>query len=64
MPTAKIQFIVDSRGVKKAVILPILDYNRLLEDRHDRVVAAKRRDEECVSLAEVRRRLQEDGFCL
>lgn len=56
------QFVVDGQGTRKAVILPIEEYERLLEDLHDLVVVSKRRDEESMSLDEVRKRLQADGL--
>ena len=56
------QFVVDSAGNRKAVILPLQEYDRLLEDLHDLAVVAERRDEATISLAEMRKRLQEDGF--
>lgn len=40
----------------KAVILPIREYERLLEDLHDLSVVAERRDESPVSLAEMKQR--------
>ena len=39
------QFIVDKSGKKMAVILPIEDYEELLEDVHDLAVIAERKDE-------------------
>lgn len=56
------QFVVDNAGNRKAVILPLQEYDRLLEDLHDLAVVAERRDEAPIGLAEIRRRLQEDGF--
>lgn len=53
---AKPQYITDAKGRKKAVILPIRAYLRLLEDIHDLAVVARRRDEATISLEEVERR--------
>ena len=56
------QFIVDAEGVRRAVILPLEEYERLLEDLHDLAVVAERRNEEREPLDEVMRRLREDGL--
>jgi hypothetical protein len=64
MVTAKEEFIVDAAGRKKAVILPIRKYQRLLEDLHDLTLIADARGEPSSPLAEVERRLREDGVLL
>jgi len=56
------QYIVDEDGRKKAVVLPIEGYRRLLEDLHDLAVVAERRDEPTVTLEELKRRLRQDGL--
>jgi len=56
------QYIVDSRGRKKAVILPLAKYRQLKEDLHDLGVILARRDEPASSLEEVEERLREDGL--
>ena len=59
----KREFIVDERrGRKTAVVLPIEEYERLLEDLHDLAVLAERRDEESVPLEEVEKKLKADGL--
>ncbi len=58
----KEQFIVDQRGKRKAVILSIKDYQKLLEDLHDLSVIAERKDEPTISYEEVRKRLKADGL--
>jgi hypothetical protein len=55
-------FVVDVEGKKKSVILPIEEYERMLEDLHDLAVVAERRNEENVSLEEMEKRLREDGL--
>jgi len=55
------QYIVDAKGRRTAVLLPLKRYQKLLEDLHDLAVVAERRSEEPVPLAEVQRRLREDG---
>ena len=56
------QFIVNAAGKKTGVLLSMRQYEKLLADLHDLAVIAARREEEPVSLEEVRRRLQEDGL--
>jgi hypothetical protein len=56
------QFIVDESGIKKAIILPMEDYEELLEDVHDLAVIAERKDEPSISLDELKKRLKADGL--
>jgi PHD/YefM family antitoxin component YafN of YafNO toxin-antitoxin module len=56
------QFITDDQGKKVAVVIPIADYEELLEDVADLAKVAERRDEERISLDEVRRQLINDGL--
>jgi PHD/YefM family antitoxin component YafN of YafNO toxin-antitoxin module len=62
MDTLHEQYIVDSKGKKTAVILPIDQYEQLLEDLHDLAIVAERRREKPISLDEMERRLKKDGF--
>lgn len=55
------RFIVDSRGKKTAVLIPIREYEKLMEDLHDLSVVAERKDEKPVSLAEMKKRLTING---
>jgi hypothetical protein len=61
MGTRRKQFQTDTQGRRTAVVLPIAEYEQLLEDVHDLAVAAERRDESTLSLDELRRRLAEGG---
>ena len=56
------QFIIDKSGKKRAVILPIEDYEELLEDIHDLAVIAERKDEPTASFDEIKKRLKADGL--
>ncbi len=56
------QYVVDNKGKKTAVILPIKQYEQLMEDLHDLAVVAERRDEETISLEEMKGRLNKDGL--
>jgi len=55
-------YIVDENGRKTAVVIPVKEYERLLEDLHDLTVVAERRDEPTVGLDELKRRLRADGL--
>jgi PHD/YefM family antitoxin component YafN of YafNO toxin-antitoxin module len=56
------QFVVDSEGKKTGVILSLKRYRKLMEDLHDLAVVAERRDEEPISLEQMKRRLTRDGI--
>ena len=56
------QFIIDKSGKKRAVILPIEDYEELLEDIRDLTVIAERKDEPTTSFDEIKKRLKADGL--
>ncbi len=56
------QYVVNAKGKRVGVILSLRRYQRLLEDLHDLAVAAERRDEEPISLEEMKRRLKENGL--
>lgn len=58
----KANFIVDEKGMKKAVILTLEEYEELLEDIYDLAVVAERRDEPTINLEELKKRLKADGF--
>jgi hypothetical protein len=55
------QFQTDAQGRRTAIVLPIAEYERLLDDVHDLAVAAERRDEPTMSLDELKRRLAKGG---
>ena len=56
----KAEYLVKN-GKPTAVILPIAEYEELLEDLHDLAVIARRKDEPLMPLAEVKRRLKRNG---
>ena len=62
MTVSREKFIVDEKGKKTAVILPLRRYRKMLEDLHDLAVAAERRSEESIPLEEMKRRLKKDGL--
>ena len=65
MSTAKTmhaQYITNEHGERVSVVIPIDEYEALLEDVEDLAVIAERREEESSSHAEVIERLKADGF--
>lgn len=56
------QFVVDDLGRKTAVILPVEEYDKLLEDIHDLAVIAERKDEPAINFDELKKRLKADGL--
>jgi len=56
------QYVIDKKGNKTAVIIPIEEYEELLEDIHDLAIIAERRDEPTITFEEVKRRLKKDGL--
>ena len=52
------QFVVDAKGKKTGVILPLKRYQNLIEDLHDLAVLAERRNEEPIDIEEMKKRLQ------
>ncbi|MBI2265579.1 MAG: type II toxin-antitoxin system Phd/YefM family antitoxin [Armatimonadetes bacterium] len=62
MAVPKEQYVVDSTGRKKAVVLSLNRYEQLISDLHDLAVVAERREETSISLEEVKQRLVRDGL--
>ncbi len=58
----KAQYLVDESGQKTAVVLPVKEYEELLEDIHDLAVIAERKDEPTASFDELKKRLEADGL--
>lgn len=56
------QYITDSEGNKTAVVLPIEEFEELLEDIADMAVLLERRDELAVPFDEVIAKLKRDGI--
>jgi len=56
------QFLTDALGKRVAVVLPVEDYDDLLEDLSDLAAVAERRDEARSTLEEVKERLISDGL--
>lgn len=62
MKTEQEQYVVNNKGHKTAVILSLNRYEQLMEDLHDLAVVAERREEQPLSLEEMKQRLQKDGL--
>ncbi len=56
--SAPTQYLTDVNGAKVAAVIPIEEYEELMEDLNDLAVVAERRDEPRVALEEVKRQLK------
>jgi len=56
------QYVLDKAGKKAFVVLPIDEYESLLEDIQDLGLIAERRDEPKLSLDDFERELKADGL--
>ena len=56
-----LQYLTDDRGERTAVVLPINDYEKLLEDLNDLAVVAERRDEPVIHHDQFIADLKRDG---
>ena len=62
MAVTRNRFIVDEKGTRVSVVLPVDEYEELLEDLHDLAVVAERRPEPAVSHAAFKKRLKAGGL--
>ncbi len=56
------RYITSEDGSRTDVVLPMADYEELMEDLHDLAVIAERREESSIPLEEVKKKLQKDGL--
>jgi hypothetical protein len=56
------EYVTDSDGNIKAVILPLVEYENLLEDHQDLAVAAERKNESTISHEQLTEELKRDGL--
>jgi hypothetical protein len=56
------RYVTDETGKRTAIILPIEEFEELLEDLADLAVAAERRDEPTIPHEEVIAKLKRDGL--
>lgn len=57
-----VKYITDDRGQRTAVVLPISDYEKLLEDLDDLAVVAERRNEPTIPHEQFVSELKRDGI--
>jgi PHD/YefM family antitoxin component YafN of YafNO toxin-antitoxin module len=57
-----VKYITDEGGERTAVVLPISDYEKLLEDLEDLAVVAERRDEPAIPHEQFVSELKRDGL--
>ena len=62
MKTGGVRYIVDEKGERSAVVLPIDQYEELLEDIHDLAIIAERREERTMPFEELKEKLRKDGI--
>ncbi|RKX84446.1 MAG: hypothetical protein DRP57_05900 [Spirochaetes bacterium] len=58
----KAKYLIDETGKKTAVILPVKEYDELVEDLHDLAVIAERKNEPAVDFEELKKHLRIDGL--
>jgi len=56
------QYITDASGHKLSVVLPVDEFEQILEDLEDLAVVAERRDEESISHEAFVEELKRDGI--
>ncbi len=56
------QYITDNKGRKTSVILPIDEYNELIEDLNDLAVIAERKNEPSIPHKKVKAELKRNGY--
>ncbi len=57
-----LQYVTNERGQKTAVILPIEQFEELLEDIEDLATVAERREEPTIAHADLVSELKQDGL--
>ncbi len=57
-----VQYVVDEKGDRTAVIVLIGEYEELIEDLHDLAIVAERREEPTISIDELKKKLTKDGL--
>jgi PHD/YefM family antitoxin component YafN of YafNO toxin-antitoxin module len=56
------EYVTDAEGHKRAVILPIEEYQELMEDLDDLAAIAERREEPTIPHEKVMEELRRDGY--
>ena len=57
-----LQYITNGKGKKTAVVIPLDDYEKLIEDLDDLAVIAERRDEPTIAHEKFKAELKRDGL--
>ena len=60
--STSVQFLTNEKGEKTAVVLPVADYEKLLEDLEDLAVIAERRDEETIPHDQFKKQVKHKGL--
>jgi hypothetical protein len=61
MTTRRRRYQTDAHGKRTAVVVPIAEFEQMLEDLHDLAVIADRRNEPTMTFDELKHRLAEGG---
>jgi len=56
------QYLKDKKGKNTMVVLPVQEYDQLLEDLHDLSIMAERREENGIPFDEFKQNLKKDGY--
>jgi hypothetical protein len=56
------RYITSEDGSRTDVVIPLRDYEELMEDLQDLAVIAERKDEPSTTLEEVKNKLKKDGI--
>tara|TARA_B110000967_G_C18627489_1_gene431961 strand:- start:123 stop:305 length:183 start_codon:yes stop_codon:yes gene_type:complete len=56
------RYITSEDGSRTDVVIPVADFEELMEDLQDLAVIAERKDEPSTPLEEVKNKLQRDGL--
>ena len=57
-----IQFVVDEKGERQAVLIDLAEWGELWEDFYDVLVAHSRQEEEEISWQELKQEVEADGI--
>lgn len=58
--SSSVQFVTDENGKKTAVVIPIDAYEELIEDIEDLKITLERKDEDTITLDELKKELSDD----
>ena len=62
MQKGQTRYVIDNDGHKTDVLMPLEEYDELLQDLHDLAVIAERRGEPTVDFDELKKRMKADGL--